>query len=118
MEYANKSPGIEVVVPDPSELLIEGKVKCPFADCSIEVRSSSCLAFHLKKHQTEGALDTLPKEVSRTKINTIFYCPYSGCGRSREGGQFFYTKSQLKAVSVIHIPLVTYLSLIYPRTYV
>jgi hypothetical protein len=100
MEYPNLSAGIEVVVPDPSELLIEGKVKCPFADCSIEVRSSSCLAFHLKKHQAEGAIDILPKEASKAKINTIFYCPCTGCGRSRESGQFFYTKSQLKAVSV------------------
>lgn len=104
MEYPNLSAGIEVVVPDPSELLIEGKVKCPFADCSIEVRSSSCLAFHLKKHQAEGAIDILPKEASKAKINTIFYCPCTGCGRSRESGQFFYTKSQLKAhYNLMHV---------------
>ena len=96
-----------VVCPSPEQLEYSGPVQCPVEGCGKELASSACLRMHLARRHHGKPLEKAQGSPGNVGRRVTFYCPVSGCNRSREGGEPFLRLGQLKQVNTVHVLGVT-----------
>ena len=83
--------------PSPEDLEFSGPVQCPIERCGKELPSSACLRMHVTRRHQGKPLARAPGSLVREGC-AAFYCPVRSCNRSKEGGQPFQRRGQLKQV--------------------
>lgn len=72
----------EIIIPTEIDLEVNDSVACPFDGCNRIFKSSASRTMHIVRHHEGKDLASVASSnhVKRTKL---YYCPVSGCPRSR-----------------------------------